>query len=252
MAQALTGLMARRSSGDEPPSIYPTMICDYTAAMHLAQGILLALVARERTGHGQRVDVSLFDSALAMQTMEATIELTRGEALNFGLMPLNGVFATSDDYIVMLGVFHDQALRDISASLELGEDLTDRPEYSTTDLQFENREGLQKIFRETFVTNTTEYWLERLQAYDIKCCPVNTIADALRSEQTKVNGMLLHMEHDVEGEFRTVASPIHLSENPAEVYHVPPRLGEHTEEMLAGLGYSAERIAELRQQGVVP
>ncbi|MGW4335397.1 CaiB/BaiF CoA transferase family protein [Rhodococcus koreensis] len=251
MAQALTGLMARRNSDDEPPTIYPTMICDYTAAMHLLQGILLALFARERTGRGQRVEVSLYDSALAMQAMEATVQLTRGEALNFGRMPLNGVYATTDGFVVMLGVFHDNALRDISAGLDLGEDLTLREEFATAEKQFENREKLQAIFRAKFATRPSDEWLSRLESHDVKCCRVETLGEALNSEQTSANGMILSIDHPIEGEFRTVGSPISLSEHAMEVRYAPPRLGEHSDELLEELGYSGERIARLHGAGVV-
>lgn len=96
IAQALTGLIDRRSSDDVEMAIYPTMICDYTASMHLMQGVLLALLARQSSGVGQKIDVSLYDSAIALQMMEATMQLTRDETLNFGRMPLNGVFETAD------------------------------------------------------------------------------------------------------------------------------------------------------------
>ncbi|KAA9163308.1 CoA transferase [Amycolatopsis acidicola] len=251
IAQALTGLIARRTSDTAPMTIYPTMICDYTTAMHLAQGILLALIARGRTGHGQKVEVSLYDSALALQSMEATVQLTRGEELNFGRMPLNGVFPTADGEIMVIGVFHDNALQDISTALEFDDDLSERPEFRTTELQFANKDALQGLFRERLRTKPTAYWLKRLESVDIMCSRIQTIAEALRHPQTKVNDVLLDVDHPVEGRFTTVGSPIHLSASPVEIRYAPPRLGEHGDDILTELGYDQAAIDDLRTRKVL-
>ena len=105
LAQAMTGVMHRRADPGLPLSIYPTALADYAAGMHLVQGILLALLQRERTGKGQEVFVSLYDSMLAMQMQEAAMRLMRGRDLNWAAMPLAGVFETADGAIVMVGAF---------------------------------------------------------------------------------------------------------------------------------------------------
>ena len=99
--------------------MYATALADYSAAMHLVQGILLALLHRERTGKGQQVDVSLYDSMLAMQTQEASMWMMRQERLNWAAMPLTGVFDTKDGAVVLVGAFKKNPLGDICTALEM-------------------------------------------------------------------------------------------------------------------------------------
>ena len=120
LAQAMTGVMARKSH--DPAirlAIYATPLCDYSAGMHLVQGILLALLQREKTGEGQQVAVSLYSSMIAVQMQEAAMWMMRGKELNWAAMPLTGVFETTDGAMVMVGAFKQNPLRDICKALEL-------------------------------------------------------------------------------------------------------------------------------------
>src|SRR5262249_25721437 len=119
LAQAMSGVMARRSDAALPLSVYATTLGDYSAGMHLMQGVLLALLQRQKTGRGQRLSVSLYDSMLAAQTQEAATQLMRGRELNWGAMPLTGVFETSDGALVMVGAFKADPIADISKALDL-------------------------------------------------------------------------------------------------------------------------------------
>ncbi len=119
LAQAMSGVMARRSHEGEPLSVYATTFADYSAGMHLVQGVLLALLQRQKTGRGQRFSVSLLDSMLAAQTQEAATQLMRDSELNWGAMPLSGVFETSDGALVMVGAFKANPLKDIAAALDV-------------------------------------------------------------------------------------------------------------------------------------
>ena len=251
LAQAYSGVMWRRASEDLPLSVYPTTLCDYTTGMHLMQGILLALLARERSGGGQRVEVAMYDSMLHMQMQEACMQLNRGHEINWAAMPLSGVFETTDGAVCMVGAFKQNPLRDISVAMELGEDLSQRPEYATLADQIEHRPALQRIFRERFAGNSTEYWVKRLEEQDLLCAPVRTLEEALADEQTEVNRMLLDMPHPTAGTVRALNAPIHLSATPAEVRRVPPRLGEHSNEVLAEHGYSPAQLTALRAAGAV-
>ena len=110
LAQAMSGVMHRRADPSLPLSVYPTALADYAAGMHLVQGILLALLQREKTGEGQQIAVSLFNSMLAMQMQEAAAWMMRGQDLNWAAMPLCGVFETTDGAIVMVGAFKKNPL----------------------------------------------------------------------------------------------------------------------------------------------
>jgi crotonobetainyl-CoA:carnitine CoA-transferase CaiB-like acyl-CoA transferase len=251
IAQAYSGVMWRRESEDIPLSVYPTTLCDYTTGMHLMQGILLALMARERTGEGQKVDVTMYDSMLHMQMQEACMQLNRGYEINWAAKPLSGVFPTTDGAVCMVGAFKENPLRDISKALELEEDLSARPEFATMDAQAEHRHELREIFLARFATNTTDHWVKALESVDILCAPVRSLAEALEDEQTLVNRMVIEMEHPTAGTVRALDAPIHLSSTPATVRQVPPRLGEHNAEVLRDHGFTDDEVAALSGAGVL-
>lgn len=232
LAQAMSGVMHRRADSRQPLTIYPTALADYSAGMHLVQGILLALLQRNRTGEGQCVSVSLYSSMLAMQMQEAAMWMMRGRELNWAAMPLSGVYETTDGALVMIGAFKENPLRNICDALGF-EDLSAREEYSTLEHQMENRDALQALFRERFASNSTEHWLGRLDGVDILCAPVCTLAQALEDPQTECNGMVVDLPPTNGGPVRLVGSPIDMSGAPVSIRHAPPRLGEHTEEILS-------------------
>lgn len=235
LAQALTGLMMRKPDPALPTSIYSTPLCDYSAGMHLVQGILLALLQRQKTGVGQVVSVSLYNSMLALQMQEAATHMMRGRDLNWGAFPLTGVFETTDRPIVMVGAFKQNPLRDICEALEI-DDLSKLDRFADFDRQAENRAELQAIFRERFAQNNCAHWLKRLEGVDILCAPVRTLSEALDDEQTLVNRMILDAGRTSAGPVRVVGSPIDMSAAPVEVRQAPPRLGEHNDEVLHSVG----------------
>jgi formyl-CoA transferase len=235
LAQALTGAMARKADPSHPLAIYATALADYTAGMLMVQGILLSLIARERSGIGQKINVSLFDALLAMQHQEATVSLMRQRELNWAAMPLNGVFHTTDGAIVIIGAFKEHPLRDICQALELP-DLSTDPRYATFEQQKANRTELQRTFADRIATSTTSYWLKRLEDVDILSSEVLSLEQTLESEQVAVNEMIWSIQHPALGLFKTLGNPLKLSETPAQVRRYPPRLGEHTSEVLEELG----------------
>ena len=235
LAQAMTGAMHRRSGPEIPLSVYPTALADYAAGMHLVQGILLALLQRERTGAGQQISVSLYNSMLAMQMQEAAMHLMRGRELNWAAYPLSGVFETTDGAIVMVGAFKENPLREICRALDL-DDLSGEPKYADHERQTAHRSELQTIFREKFASATTDHWVERLEAVDILCAPVMSLEEALEDPQTAFNRMIVESEPTAAGPVRLVGSPIEMSAAPFDIRHPPPRLDEHRDEVLAELG----------------
>ncbi|GAB2208578.1 CoA transferase [Labrenzia sp. PO1] len=233
LAQAMSGVMEKTADPSIERSIYPTTLCDYTAGMHLVQGILAALLARTKTGRGQRVSVSLYDSMIAMQMQEAAQWTKHREVLNWAAMPLTGVFDTTDGALVVVGAFKANPLRDICTALGI-EDLS--PTYPDLASQRANKPYLQDRFRAVFATDTTAHWIARLEEQDLLCAPVRALGEALEDPQTAINGMLLDFDHPVLGPVRVVGSPVHLSEAPLKLRHAPPRLGEHTDEVIAEFG----------------
>ncbi|NQW10505.1 MAG: CoA transferase [Alphaproteobacteria bacterium] len=239
LAQALSGAMHRRADQALPLSIYPTALADYAAGMHLVQGILFALLHRQKTGKGQQVAVSLFSSMLAMQMQEAAVRMMRQKDLNWAAFPLSGVFETTDGAIVMVGAFKENPLRDICAALEI-EDLSKQQRFSTHDLQVAARPELQAVFRENYAKNTTAHWIERLEQVDILCAPVKTLEEALADPQTTVNRMIVEATSSSGSPLKLIGSPIDMSDAPFAIHRPPPQLGEHREEILAELGAASD------------
>lgn len=237
LAQALTGLIEKTADPSIPQSIYPTALCDYTAAMHLVQGVMAALMSRDKTGRGQKVDVSLYDSMLAMQMQEVAYWSKHREVLNWAAMPLIGLYETQDGALVMVGAFKANPLQDICRALEIEDLSVHYPDFGT---QVENKAVLKEVFKKNFALNTTAHWLERFEEQDILCAPVRSLGDALVDPQTAINNILLEMDHPLLGDLTVVGSPVHLSEAPVTVRRAPPRLGEHTDEILREFGLSVE------------
>jgi len=242
LAQALTGVMARRADASVPVSIYPTALADYTAGMHMVQGILFALLQRERTGEGQKVSVSLYNSMLAMQMQEAAMVMMEDSEVNWAAMPLSGVFHTQNGALVLVGAFKANPLRDICAALEI-EDLSQDPRFCDLQAQFRHKAELHAIFRERFAGNTREHWLARLEEQDLLSAPVRDMREALVDPQTLHNGMILDGGTPGGRPMRFVGSPIQMSGAAASLRRTPPRLGEHTAEVLE----EARALSEVAQ-----
>jgi formyl-CoA transferase len=231
LAQAMSGVMARRADEALPLSIYPTTFADYSAGMHLVQGILLALMQRDRTGEGQKVSVALYNSMLAAQMQESAMIMMADSEINWAAMPLTGVFETQDGAVVVVGAFKENPLRDICAALDIP-DISGDPRFAALPAQIKHKRALHAIFRERYRTNTTAHWLARLEAQDLLCAPVRNLREALTDPQTIHNEMVLD-GHDGEQAMRLVGSPIRMSNAPVGMRRTPPRLGEHTDEVLA-------------------
>ena len=232
LAQALTGVMARRADASIPVSIYPTALADYTAGMHMVQGILFALLQRERTGEGQKVSVSLYNSMLSMQMQEAAMVMMEDSEVNWAAMPLSGVFDTQTGPLVLVGAFKANPLRDICTALGL-EDLSKDPRFADLDAQFSNKAELHAMFRERFATHTREHWLARLEEQDLLSAAVRDMREALVDPQTLHNNMILQGRSPSGRALKFIGSPICLSGAETGLLREPPRLGQHTDEVLA-------------------
>lgn len=232
LAQALTGVMARRADSALPVSIYPTALADYTAGMHMVQGILFALLQRERTGEGQKVSVSLYNSMLAMQMQEAAMIMMADSEVNWAAMPLSGVFETRTGPLVLVGAFKANPLRDICNALGLPDLSVDR-RFDSHDNCMANKAELHRLFRERFASDTRDHWLARLEEQDLLSAPVRDMREALVDPQTLHNKMILEGGEAGGRPLRFIASPIGMSGASTGMRRQPPRLGEHTQEVLA-------------------
>lgn len=237
LAQAMSGAMERRADKDLPLSVYATTFADYSAGMHLAQGILLAILQRQKTGQGQKVSVALYNSMLAAQMQEAAMLMMADSEINWAAMPLTGVFRTLDGAIVVVGAFKANPMRDICSALEI-DDLSLDPRFADLKSQMMHKPQIKSIFQARYETRESAHWLSRLEAVDILCAPVRSLRQALADPQTAVNGMVL--ESTTPGPpLKLVGSPISMSAAAVTIRRPPPQLGQH----------SAEIIAEMRSAG---
>ena len=254
LAQAMSGLMSTTGEDDTP---LPTgaAIADHVAAVTLALGIVAALLARERTGVGQKVEASLLGSMLAGQSWELTHYLvTREKQPKAGrgnaLLPLIWyTYRTADGYMAVGGVPPDR-WHAFCQAIGWPELETDE-RFAGLGGRIREKEELNRLLDEHFSTCTTEEWLQRLEAGDIFCAPVYDYARVSEEPQVYDNGYLVPVQHPQLGEITVVNCPIQFSETPAAISATEAPLGEHTDEILEGFGYSADEIERLREEGVV-
>lgn len=249
LAQSLTGLTARNRDLNGTPRILPATVSDYTGAMLIAQGIFLALYSRERTGEGQCVYVSLLDTLISMQQMEAVQLMLRKQDTDWVRNSLIGVVNTRDGALTLAGVFRPNPLADICRALEI-EDLSKRPEFATLALQRENKPILWPLIETAVAKFTTEQALQRFDSNNVLCSAVYDLRQALEHPQLTYNGTIVSFEDPVHGTVRAISSPLKLSTLIESPMRAPPRLGQHTEEVLSEFGLSYPDIDSLRSAGL--
>jgi crotonobetainyl-CoA:carnitine CoA-transferase CaiB-like acyl-CoA transferase len=251
LAQALSGMMDLQAPPGGAPAKVNNPIADFTCGMLLVQGILLALVAREKTGRGQTVTASLLDGMIFSQLQEAAQWLNTGMTLNWGHLPMGGPYQTKDGTIGIVGAFRPNPLRDLCGVFEIEDLSSTDPRFGPGESDnFAHAAELEAILAENFKKRTTAEWLERLEAIDFLCTRVLSLKEALDDPQVRHNGMVIEMDHP-QGKIRVVGTPIKLGETPASVRYAPPLLGQHNDEILASLGYKGDEIAKLRSDSVI-
>jgi succinate---hydroxymethylglutarate CoA-transferase len=236
--QALGGLMSITGEPDRPPMKTGVALVDVIAAQYAFSGILAALFHRERTGEGQRVDVSLLSAELAALINVASAYLVAGEmpvrrgTAHASIVPYQ-VFSASDGY-VMLGAANDKLFAAFCAEAGRPEWITD-PRFAKNVDRVRNRDTLLPLVAEVVRTDTAAHWVERLQRVGVAVAPVNDIAQAFADPQVAHTGQVVTIPHPVAGDLPLVGPAALYSQTPAEVRLPPPLLGQHTDEVLRSL-----------------
>jgi crotonobetainyl-CoA:carnitine CoA-transferase CaiB-like acyl-CoA transferase len=217
-------------------------------------GVLSALCARQTTGRGQHVDISMQDAQISLLNYMATMHFLSGEVpgphgnRHFVHVPY-GTFPAADGHIIVAVIF-DRFWTHLMEIVELPE--LDSEENLTQPGRWKNRDRINELLSARFRERSRDYWLERMRAARIPCAPVNDLAQALTDPQVLARNMVVEVPHSQGGTIKMPGNPIKLSETHEDSYSSPPRLGEHTDEVLRDLlGKSDDEIAALRAREVI-
>jgi formyl-CoA transferase len=231
-------------------------MADQTGAMVLAHAITMALLARERFGVGQDVEISQLGAQFLLQHMGITRYLITGGSVPPArrldvFNPLFSVYeCEGSKWLALACLQADRHWKDICEVLELGELETD-PRFVQMNERNANGRELVPILDRVFASKPRESWLKALGARRVPCSPVNDYSDLAEDVQVRANEYLVEMEHPEIGTIQEVGVPIHMSRTPGRVRNTAPQLGQHTEEVLLEHGFDWDQIQKFREAAVI-
>ncbi len=254
IAQGMGGLMSITGLPGQGPVRVGIPVADLTAGIFCAMGILIALLERETSGEGQWVQSNLLSAQIAMLDFQAARWLigheNPGQAGNDHPTSIpTGVFETKDGHI-NIAAAGDEIYRRLCAVLEVPELASDSA-FATGQLRSENRARLNEAIAAVTRTRSSTEWIERLNAAGVPCGPIYKMNEVFADPQVKHLNITRRVPHKVLGEVEVVGQAVELSRTPWSVRSATAEPGEHTEEILAELGFDAEQVRELRERRVV-
>jgi CoA:oxalate CoA-transferase len=256
IAQAMSGLMELTGNPDGTPMLAGTFYIDYMSGMYATTATLAALQAREKTGKGQMIDVALLDSAVSMLTTAISTQVNQGVTLTRTgnrdrySSPANVFKTGSGDFILILSGTNPLFKR-LAGAMGKPELATD-PRFANVDIRLQNASAIEAIMQEWLDTLTTDQALEAIGEAGVPCAKVANPADVVKNPQLLHRKQIVEVDHPTAGRVAMSGVTMHLSENPLEIRRAPPRLGEHTGEVLhEWLSLSEEQIALLGDEGVL-
>ncbi|MCU1413592.1 MAG: CoA transferase [Microbacteriaceae bacterium] len=254
VVQAMSGVMSLTGELGGPPLLIGVPIADFAGAMQAIQAMLIGVLAREKTGEGQHIEVSMMQALMASLTTRLAMYWATGEepqrlgGSHSAVAPYN-VFATKDGYMVA-GVWGaGENWPKFCAAIDRP-DLVEDPRFINNVERVKHRDILNPLIESITVTRTTAEWETLFRAQHVLFGPVLSLKELMVHPHVLQKGMVKKIMHPTAGEISMLAPTLLLSDTPGEIAGPPPRLGEHTEAILAEVGYSSESIAALVSSGV--
>jgi crotonobetainyl-CoA:carnitine CoA-transferase CaiB-like acyl-CoA transferase len=249
------GVASLTGTPDGPPFKVGSSQADIVAGMMGFQGILLALMARQQTGQGQKVDISMLDCQIALLTYQAGIYFATGESpgrmgnQHPTITPYE-TYRCQDGYInVACG--NDNMWRKFCAVLGQ-ENWPEDERFRTNADRVQHRRQLGALIEPVMLDKTQDEWITALRGAGLPCGPIQTVGQACEDPQVLARDMIVALEHPKAGPIRVTGLPLKLSETPGAIHSPPPLLGQHTQEVLADwLQIGTSAVEGLRQEGVV-
>jgi CoA:oxalate CoA-transferase len=254
LAQAASGIVAKGGRNSDPPMPAPFAVADQSGGLTLAAGILAALFARERSGQAQKVDVSIYGTMIAMQTFEmGYVGFTGEEPARAGvghqfLHGVWGAYRTRDGH-VCLGTVDDKHWPAFCRIMEI-QQLENDPDLVGLGRLIPG-DKMERLLVEIFPRKTSHEWLVQFHDADILATEVVDYRSVMASEQARVNGYVVDVEHEAAGKMVMTGAPISLNGDVRRTAPPAPELGQHTEEVMLEAGYSWEDIVRIRETGAV-
>jgi crotonobetainyl-CoA:carnitine CoA-transferase CaiB-like acyl-CoA transferase len=253
IVQGMGGLMAITGEPDGAPMRVGVAVADICAGMFAAYGVLAALRARDRTGHGQWVDAAMLDGQVAWMTYMAANYFATGQnpprvgSAHTNLVPYQP-FPTKDGFITV-AVGSEGMWQRFCGALDVP--LAGDPRFATNAARVEHRRELLDTLIPVFRSRTAAEWLDRLGAAGVPAGPISRISDVMTDPQVLHREMVVALDHPRAGRVRVNGVPLKFSETPGAVRTPPPVLGQHTAAILAELGCSPAQVEALREAGAV-
>lgn len=253
---ARSGVMDLMHDADSAPNISRPAYGDSITSLSLLAGVMAALLIRERTGIGQKVEVSLFNTATYVLGFDISgclitkEDAARPQRKTMG-NPIRNLYPTKDKRWIMLGMTNAQHYWPSFCKAIERPDLENNPKFATFDARTKNSGELVAIIDSIFRTKTYAEWIEILSTNTLVWSPVKTPLEVTQDEQALANDFFMEWNHPQYGKIKVVNNPIKLSKTPPEIRSRAPQLGEHTIEVMKGLGYSEADIANMKKGGIL-
>jgi len=249
--QAEGGLMSITGPADGPPYRLGVAIADIVSGMFAAYGVAMALLARERTGRGQQVDLAMLDAVTALLTYQAGNFFASGTApqrlgnRHPSIVPYEVFTASDGDFVLAVG--NDDLWKRFCgvAAIDAGE------RFATNRQRVSGYDELRPMVAGALAAHPRAYWIERLTAAGVPCGSVRDLGEVFEDPQLAARDMIVSLEHAAAGAVKLLGVPVKLSATPGAVRTPPPTLGQHTEAVLGELGMGADAIAKLRREHVI-